>query len=248
MKVHGKRIEDLNEEDMMDVDRNQLEKAREAALKLEKTQKIREYKKTFKANDHLARALREEEIPLIKEWAAEQQTKDKEYLAQVRVDREEESKAKHVQNLEAKKSLMKFTDVIAKYKEKELNRRNKQYEEDLAYWTEDRHEFLIEGKVRRAKERYYAEQERLEREERAAEMRQQKENEARENEKRQAEAAREREEMEQRKEAEREARRAEREVRQTNFFLLIWRLYNSSKKCLLSTRANIFLSYYTSTK
>ena len=77
IKVQGKRLEDLDVEDLQKLDTNQLEKARETALKQEKLQKVRDFKRAFKNNDHMARALREEEVELIKKWSVEMAETDK---------------------------------------------------------------------------------------------------------------------------------------------------------------------------
>ncbi|CAE8625115.1 unnamed protein product, partial [Polarella glacialis] len=71
LKVAGKKITDIEEEDLDNISFDQIEKAREAQITRERQDKIRARKMENKRVDHLARALREEETPLIDDWADE---------------------------------------------------------------------------------------------------------------------------------------------------------------------------------
>merc|ERR1719389_496192 len=69
LKIGGKKIGDIQAEDMESISFDQLEKAREAQVQRERQEKIRQRKLESKRVDHLARAMREEEKGLLGDWA-----------------------------------------------------------------------------------------------------------------------------------------------------------------------------------
>eukprot|EP00400_MALV-I_sp_L67-5_P000046 gene46-704_t len=210
IKVQGKRLEDLAEEDLAGISTDQIEKAKERALLLEKQQKVRDYKKSFKTNDHLARALREEELPLIKKWAGQTAVADKKYLQKVLTDRAKENENEHNMKIAIKKRLLACAGAITAKQDSLMKDRKKEFDRRTREWEERREEFLIDGKVSRAKARYQAAQDRefrmQQEQERMARMKQEEEERRIEEERR----ARERDEEEARRAEDRANRMAER--------------------------------------
>merc|ERR1719201_1772187 len=68
IKVGDKSLKDIEFEDLNKIDMSELEVAREGAMRKEREALIRVRKAELKRVDHTARALREEEVELLKGW------------------------------------------------------------------------------------------------------------------------------------------------------------------------------------
>merc|ERR1711948_193401 len=110
MTVGGKKINDITAEDLKDITADQIEAARQVQLKRDRQEKIRNRKMESKRVDHLARALREEERPLLNKWKDQIQREDKEFLDKAEDNNASEQKKKHEEALKAKTALIGFRD------------------------------------------------------------------------------------------------------------------------------------------
>merc|ERR550537_1564100 len=83
LKIGGKKIGDIQAEDMEGISFDQIEKAREAQVTRERQEKIRQRKLESKRVDHLSRAVREEDKMKLDEWAQQVEDEDNEILDRV---------------------------------------------------------------------------------------------------------------------------------------------------------------------
>merc|ERR1719471_1694858 len=82
LKVAGKKITEIVEEDLETIGFDKIERAREAQVQRERQEKIRQRKMESKRVDHLARALREEELEPLEDWSYDVEEQDQATLDQ----------------------------------------------------------------------------------------------------------------------------------------------------------------------
>ncbi|CEM02079.1 unnamed protein product [Vitrella brassicaformis CCMP3155] len=177
--IGGKKLDEVGLDDVRHMNREVLEKAQEEQRIKERNEKIRQRKLEAKRVDHLARALREEELPLLQERLVKIQEEDKQYHDVLNQNYMQEHKQSH-DALVAEKNL--FVPVKP-YRESWIERQMEGKREELeAKRREARQEIrnmIIERKIHRARERKeQAEEERRYREKLEEEQRR-KEEEAR---------------------------------------------------------------------
>eukprot|EP00435_Cladocopium_sp_Y103_P032395 s1047_g8.t1 len=191
---------------------DQIEKAREAQVLKERQDKIRQRKAESKRVDHLARALREEETPMLKQWTQDVESQDAEQLEKFESANAEEQRKQHQLALKEKDDLLPFQRVRDSWADEKLEPRRADFEDMLEAQIHRLEKKVVANKIARARARYEqqkkdedARAERAQRERLAEERRHQAEREAREQAERQERLQREREE----KRAAEEARRRE---------------------------------------
>ncbi|GAA6007838.1 hypothetical protein JCM11491_003983 [Sporobolomyces phaffii] len=186
LKVDMEKVPEMSANDLVQLQVKQLEK--------EKTSLSQKLASVHKRMDHLERAFRKEEIPLIQQDYQRQQARDREAFENAQVHRAETSRRQHAEKLAIKAGLAK---IIPDY---EAYRAKMEHESRAAYEAESRRlaEQLEEAKA-----------------ERRAEVAEQREREraAREQKEREDEERRVREEEQARLRAEQEEREAEERAR-----------------------------------
>merc|ERR1712094_110948 len=111
----GKKIGDINTEDIADISLDQLEKARGMQVQRERQEKIRQRKLESKRVDHLARAMREEEKSKLMDWCDEIEEQDNQFLDEAQERDEEEQFKNHEAGLAKKKQLIAFQEQKDKW-------------------------------------------------------------------------------------------------------------------------------------
>ncbi|BGP53062.1 eukaryotic translation initiation factor 3 subunit A [Rhodotorula sphaerocarpa] len=182
LKVDKQKLPELSANDLVQLQVQQIEKD-----KKDLAQKLTSVHKRI---DHLERAYRREEIPLIAEDYKRQQTRDREAFESAQVQRAEESRQKHARGLAIKASLQRILPDYSSFRERQERESREAYEAERRRLDDQ----LAEAKAERRRQ-ILAERE----EERQAEIRRQQEEEER----------RVREEEHARIRAEQEAREAE---------------------------------------
>merc|ERR1712039_361173 len=213
MTIGGKKINEIAAEDLKDITADQIEAARQVQLKRDRQEKIRNRKMESKRVDHLARALREEERPLLNKWKDQIQREGEKFLEKTEEHNASEQYKKHEEALKEKTALIGFRDGKEAWCEEKLADRQADWEEELAAQKRRLMGKVAENKIKRAKEAYEAhkkelktrqdqmkaEREREEKKRRDEERRRREEEEAEERraqEEKEAEERREREEEE----------------------------------------------------
>ncbi|CAE8695342.1 unnamed protein product, partial [Polarella glacialis] len=215
LKVAGKKITDIEEEDLDNISFDQIEKAREAHITRERQDKIRARKMENKRVDHLARALREEETPLIDDWADQIEASDAILLGEAEKRNEGEQRTKHEKDVLEKTVLLAYQSAKDTWASSRLDDRTEEFEAKRDSQTRRLTQKVVDNKIARAKERMLTDQK--DREERDAAEQQAYETEKKEkedNRRRLAEEEREVEERIEREERQRqdeESRREEKE-------------------------------------
>mmetsp|Transcript_40154 Transcript_40154/g.92869 ORF Transcript_40154/g.92869 Transcript_40154/m.92869 type:complete len:1180 (+) Transcript_40154:120-3659(+) len=218
LKVAGKKITEIEADDLTNISFDQIEKAREAQVLKERQDKIRQRKAESKRVDHLARALREEEGSLLQQWSVDCQKLDAEQLEKFENVNREEQRKQHETLLKEKEELLPFQHVRDAWAEEQLEPRRGDFEDMREAQIYRLTKKVAKNKIARAQQRYdqhikeqkdreAADRKRQQEEER----RRQQEIEAQEEAERQERLAREREEKRQ---AEEERRREEDERRE----------------------------------
>lgn len=212
LKVAGKKITEIEADDLSNISFDQIEKAREAQVLRERQDKIRQRKAESKRVDHLARALREEETPLLKNWTVDVESQDAEQLEKFESANAEEQRKQHEVALKEKEELLPFQRVRDAWADEKLEPRRDDFEEMRGAQIHRLEKKVVMNKIARARARYEKQQKERDAEEQAAarkrqedERRRQADLEAREEAERQERMQREREE----KRAAEEARRRE---------------------------------------
>lgn len=208
LKIGGKKIADIQAEDVQDISFDQLEKAREAQVQRERQEKIRQRKLESKRVDHLARAMREEEKGLLGDWADRIQEADDKAHDDFEVREEEKLKADHEKLLAEKNIFLAYQQYKEDWEDKKLEERRAEHEEKVAAQLEAAKDREAKAKVDRARKR----KEEDDRQRRTADDKKRREEEDAKR-KEQAEARRKQEEEEeaQRREEEESARKEEEE-------------------------------------
>merc|ERR1719471_2855716 len=102
LKVAGKKITEIVEEDLETIGFDKIERAREAQVQRERQEKIRQRKMESKRVDHLARALREDEMEYLEDWANEVEEADNSYLDEAEGKNAEQQLRQHEEALKEK--------------------------------------------------------------------------------------------------------------------------------------------------
>merc|ERR1712085_85124 len=141
MTVGGKKINDITAADLETITADRIEAARQVQLKRDRQEKIRNRKMESKRVDHLARALREEERPLLNKWKDQIQREDDKFLEKAEAQNADEQYKKHEEALK-KTALIGFRDGKEAWC-------NEKLEEREADWEEERgaQERRLKGKV-----------------------------------------------------------------------------------------------------
>eukprot|EP00933_Yihiella_yeosuensis_P034259 TRINITY_DN2776_c0_g1_i6.p1 TRINITY_DN2776_c0_g1~~TRINITY_DN2776_c0_g1_i6.p1 ORF type:complete len:1229 (+),score=452.93 TRINITY_DN2776_c0_g1_i6:132-3818(+) len=217
LKVAGKKITEIEAEDLNKISFDEIEKAREAQVHRDRLDKIRARKMESKRVDHLARAIREEETPVIDDWALRVEEEDYELFEQAEERNAVEQEKKHKEGLEEKSKLIVFERVKGDWFEEKMVDRRDDYEEKAMAQTRRLQGKVVENKIARAKKRLqeYEKEQQRRREEEAmaksqAEKRALEERRRREEEEREAERQA---ELERKRAADEERRRIEAEKR-----------------------------------
>ncbi|GAA5897428.1 hypothetical protein JCM8208_003269 [Rhodotorula glutinis] len=193
LKVDMQKLPELSAGDLVQLQVQQIEKDKKSLAQKLAT--------AYKRLDHLERAFRKEEIPLIAEDYERQQTRDREAFEAAQVTRAEQSQREHAQGLAIKQSLQR---ILPDY---EAFRARAEKESRAAFEREQERlkEQLEEAKAERRREHLdKLEQERqaaIQREKDEAERAAREEEEARYREEQEAREAEERERIEERRRA-----------------------------------------------
>merc|ERR1712087_344330 len=156
MTVGGKKINDITAADLETISPEQIEAARQVQLKRDRQEKIRNRKMESKRVDHLARALREEERPLLNKWKDQIQQKDDKFLEKAEAQNADEQFKKHEEALKEKTALIGFRDGKEAWCEEKLADRQADWEEELSAQKRRLMGKVAENKIKRAKEAYEA--------------------------------------------------------------------------------------------
>merc|ERR1712066_1051855 len=103
---------------------------RQVQLKRDRQEKIRNRKMESKRVDHLARALREEERPLLNKWKDQIQREDEKFLQKAEEANADEQYKKHEEALKEKNSLIAFRDGKEAWCDEKLEEREADWEEE----------------------------------------------------------------------------------------------------------------------
>merc|ERR1719329_924141 len=128
LKVGGKKIHEIEAEDLAKIGFDEIEKAREAQVQRERQEKIRQRKLESKRVDHLSRAYREEEKAKIDQWAEDTQVADDNLLDLAQERDEEEQHKRHDAGLVEKKQMLAFVDQKTKWVEEQLETRYEEHQ------------------------------------------------------------------------------------------------------------------------
>merc|ERR1711957_445724 len=138
LKVGGKKISELVADDLDTISFDQIEKARETQVQRERQEKIRLRKMESKRVDHIARAMREEERPLLDNWADDVEDEDQKFLDRAEAKNADAQEQAHEEGLKEKTVLMVFQSkkddwVASKMKDRKLEHRKamRQKQEEL---------------------------------------------------------------------------------------------------------------------
>ncbi|GAA5871790.1 hypothetical protein JCM3774_000300 [Rhodotorula dairenensis] len=181
LKVDKQKLPELSANDLVQLQVQQIEK--------DKKDLAQKLSSVHKRLDHLERAFRREEIPLIADDYKRQQLRDREAFESAQVQRSEEARQKHARGLAIKASLQRILPDYSSFRERQERESREAYEAECRR----RDEQLAEAKAERRRQ-ILADREA----ERQAEIRRQQE----------AEERRVREEEQARIRAEQEAREA----------------------------------------
>merc|ERR1712087_833737 len=156
MTVGGKKINDITAEDLKDITADQIEAARQTQLKRDRQEKIRNRKMESKRVDHLARALREDERPLLSKWKDQIQREDEKFLEKAEAQNADEQYKKHEEALKEKTALIGFRDGKEAWCNEKLEDREAEWEEARGAQERRLKGKVAENKIARAKERMEA--------------------------------------------------------------------------------------------
>ncbi|OLP95886.1 Calreticulin [Symbiodinium microadriaticum] len=153
LKVAGKKISEIEADDLSNISFDQIEKAREAQVLKERQDKIRQRKAESKRVDHLARALREEEAASLKQWAADVEKVDAEQLEKFESAKQEEQRKQHQNLLKEKEELLPFQHVRDNWAEQQLEPRRLDWEEERGAQIHRLTKKVVQNKIARAMQR-----------------------------------------------------------------------------------------------
>merc|ERR1712217_393251 len=135
---------------------DQIEAARQVQLKRDRQEKIRNRKMESKRVDHLARALREEERPLLNKWKDQIQREDEKFLEKAEAQNADEQYKKHEEALKEKAALIGFRDGKEAWCAEKLEDREADWEEARGAQERKLKGKVAQNKIERAKERLEA--------------------------------------------------------------------------------------------
>eukprot|EP00428_Durinskia_dybowskii_P000002 CAMPEP_0170292592 /NCGR_PEP_ID=MMETSP0116_2-20130129/46392_1 /TAXON_ID=400756 /ORGANISM="Durinskia baltica, Strain CSIRO CS-38" /LENGTH=900 /DNA_ID=CAMNT_0010544087 /DNA_START=104 /DNA_END=2803 /DNA_ORIENTATION=+ len=206
LKIQGKKIQEIVAEDLTKLDPVQIMQAREAQMKRDRQEKIRQRKLESKRVDHLARALREEEQKYLDQWAEDIENEDAAYLDKAEEKLIEEQRQKHDELLKERDVLVYYARAKERWYNEKMEARREEYEQ---LWEERQkkcEEKVVELKIERARERLKQQADAMKERDRAAKAeKERRQREEEEEERREREA---REEEERREAEDREKERA----------------------------------------
>ncbi|TNY21348.1 hypothetical protein DMC30DRAFT_421558 [Rhodotorula diobovata] len=205
LKVDMQKLPELSAGDLVQLQVQQIEKDKKSLAQKLAT--------AYKRLDHLERAFRKEEIPLIAQDYERQQQRDREAFEAAQVQRAEQAQREHAQGLAIKASLQRILPDYQAFRERAEKESRAAFEREQARLRDQ----LEEAKAERRRQHLdKLEQERqaaAQREKDEAERRAREEEEARAREEEEAREAEERARIEERRRAADEAAKAEREAR-----------------------------------
>merc|ERR1711972_516413 len=117
---------------------------------------IRNRKMESKRVDHLARALREEERPLLNKWKDQIQREDDKFLEKAEAQNADEQYKKHEEALKEKTALIGFRDGKEAWCNEKLEDREADWEQERSAQERRLRGKVAENKIARAKERMEA--------------------------------------------------------------------------------------------
>jgi len=153
LKVGGKKITEIEADDLENIGIDKIEKAREAQVLRERQDKIRNRKMESKRVDHLARALREEEVPMTYSWADQVEEEDAEFLEKATAKNVEEQREKHTVDLKERDYLIIFQKAKDEWQEGLMEDRYGDFEQKRKAQIERLTQKVVDGKIARAKKR-----------------------------------------------------------------------------------------------
>ncbi|CAK0850751.1 unnamed protein product [Prorocentrum cordatum] len=217
----SKKITEVHAEDLEKISVADIERAREAQVLRERQEKIRQRKLESKRVDHLARALREQELPYLDDWAYDVEEQDRAFLEVAEERCAEQQRKKHAEDLKEKALMMVFEKAKEAWAAELLEAREEEYFEKVKERERRLEQKVVDLKIANAKKRFQEYEKEME-EERARKKREQEEEERKEEERKakirrereaQERLEREEEERREREEQEEEARKQKEEDR-----------------------------------
>ncbi|POY71497.1 hypothetical protein BMF94_5810 [Rhodotorula taiwanensis] len=140
LKVDKQKLPELSANDLVQLQVQQIEKD-----KKDLAQKLTSVHKRL---DHLERAFRREEIPLIADDYKRQQTRDREAFESAQVQRKEEARQKHARGLAIKASLQRIMPDFTSFRERQERESREAYEAERRRLDEQ----LAEAKAERRRQ------------------------------------------------------------------------------------------------
>eukprot|EP00441_Pelagodinium_beii_P044795 CAMPEP_0197620830 /NCGR_PEP_ID=MMETSP1338-20131121/1561_1 /TAXON_ID=43686 ORGANISM="Pelagodinium beii, Strain RCC1491" /NCGR_SAMPLE_ID=MMETSP1338 /ASSEMBLY_ACC=CAM_ASM_000754 /LENGTH=1106 /DNA_ID=CAMNT_0043190115 /DNA_START=66 /DNA_END=3386 /DNA_ORIENTATION=- len=153
LKVGGKKITEIEADDLENIGIDQIEKAREAQVLRERQDKIRNRKMESKRVDHLARALREEEVPMLADWADGVEEEDTEFLKKAEEKNVDEQREKHAEELKERDQLIVFQQAKDQWISPQMEEREQEFQEKRNAQVSRLTQKVVDGKIARAKQR-----------------------------------------------------------------------------------------------
>merc|ERR1711871_1879707 len=150
LKIAGKKIGDIQAEDIEKFSLGELEKAREQQVTRDRQEKIRQRKLESKRVDHLSRAIREEENTMLGEWADQIEEEDIAFLNKASALDEQEQRKKHEEALAEKNMLIVFQSHKDAWMKQQLDARYKDHTEKVEAKLQKAMDKEAENKIERA--------------------------------------------------------------------------------------------------
>lgn len=153
--IKGKQLGEINIQDVLEghVDYDDLEKAQRLQLDKERLLRVRQRRLNFKKVCYFIRACREEELPLLEEWAKRQLEEDTKILMHLQHKHEEEHRAAFTAALEEKSAFECVREDKEIWIANQLQQRQQQFEAAAAEQRQRLLRMLQIQKVQRARER-----------------------------------------------------------------------------------------------
>merc|ERR1712048_1378741 len=128
LKVDGKKITEIEADDLAKIGIDKIKNARDAQLVRERQEKIRLRKLESKRIDHHARALREQSASLIDDWANTIREQDEKFLDSQESKNADVQRAEHEVALKEKTALAPFKDAKDEWTDEILEQRYEKYQ------------------------------------------------------------------------------------------------------------------------
>mmetsp|Transcript_45585 Transcript_45585/g.122893 ORF Transcript_45585/g.122893 Transcript_45585/m.122893 type:complete len:917 (+) Transcript_45585:90-2840(+) len=173
----SKKITEVHAEDLEKISVADIERAREAQVLRERQEKIRQRKLESKRVDHLARALREQELPYLDDWAYDVEEQDRQFLERAEERCAEQQRKQHAEDLKEKSQMMAFVVAKEAWAAELLEAREEEYFEKVRERERRLEQRAVDLKMANAKKRLQEYE--SEREEERANKRREEEEEAR---------------------------------------------------------------------